>query len=145
MDKELDYMHSLQLEWGCITNLMCKISDIEDKIEGGWEELADMLTLATDEEERGNQDPVDVFFHLYMFLFRLYYRLKANPTVRKFNIVTEVDLYDKKYFRVTNYDYAMFRWAKRNKYDERMTNDYFDVEIEKLPKKVVLNFRKRIS
>lgn len=48
--EEIKQLHSLNLEWGCITNLMDKISTIEDSIEGGWQELVDMVADAMTEE-----------------------------------------------------------------------------------------------
>lgn len=49
--EEITKLHSLNLEWGCITNLLDKISDFEEKIEGGWPELIDMVVDAVSEEE----------------------------------------------------------------------------------------------
>ena len=31
--EEIQALHNLNLEWGCITNLMDKISEIEDKLD----------------------------------------------------------------------------------------------------------------
>lgn len=105
--EEIAKLHDISLEWGCITNLMDKISDIEDKIDGGWFELIDMVADAIT-EEGDNKDSVAVFFNLYQFLFRLYYRLKMDSTVRPFN---QYSKQDDKYW-ITNYNYEAFKWAK---------------------------------
>lgn len=104
--EEIKMMHNLNLEWGCITNLMDKISDIEDKIEGGWPELVDMVADAVTKEGE-NKDPASAFFNLYQFLWRLYYRLKINPEKRPFNQYSKVE--DK--YWITNYNYEALKWA----------------------------------
>lgn len=106
--EEIEQLHNLNLEWGCITNLMDKISTIEDSIEGGWPELIDMVADAVTEEGEA-KDPVSAFFNLYQFLWRLYYRVKANPEKRKFN---EYSKQGEEYW-ITNYDFKAFKWAKR--------------------------------
>ena len=106
---ETEEFHNLQLEWGCITNLTNKISDIEDRIEGGWPELIDMVADVIAEEGE-NKDSTKAFFSLYQFMFRLYYRLKANSERRPFNRIRE----DENAFYVGNYDYKFFQWAQAN-------------------------------
>lgn len=130
---ELQKIHEVNLEWGCITNLMNKISDLEDKIEGGWPELIDMVVEAIETDE--NSDPQETFFNLYQFLFRLYYRLKVNPTVREFNKVTKTKIVDKEVYRVTNYNYSNYKWAKANGFIGYISNDVIDLEADKLTDK----------
>ena len=125
---EINNMHELTLEWGCITNLMNKISDIEDKI--GWPELADMVADAVTVESQ-NTDPATVFFSLYQFLWRLYYRLKANPEKSPFNRWTK---YEDQYW-ATNYDYALFKWAHENGFVEGIDNLVIRVPANKLSDK----------
>lgn len=131
--EELRQIHDVDVEWGAVTNLMNKISDIEDKIEGGWPELIDMVVDAIDESAECDQ--AELFFNLYHFLFRLYYRLKVNPTVREFNIVTKTKILDKEVYRVTNYNYQNFKWARANGFAERISNDIIEIEADKLPDK----------
>lgn len=104
--EEINKIHSLNLEWGCITNLMDKISGIEDEIDGGWPELIDMIADAVTEEGE-NKDPASAFFSLYQFLWRLYYRLKTNSERRPFNQYSKEGT---KYW-ITNYNYEAFKWA----------------------------------
>ena len=139
--EEIKQMHELNLEWGCITNLMNKISDIEDKIDGGWPELIDMVVDAIDES--ANDDPTDLFFNLYQFLFRLYYRLKVNPTVREFNKVTKTKVLDKEVYRVTNYNYQNYKWAKAQGFVDRISNDVIEIESSKLPDNTRRAFERR--
>ena len=139
--EELEALHNLNLEWGCITNLLDKIGDIEDKIEGGWPELIDVLADAMDEE--GKSSPEELFFNLYQFLFRLYHRLKINPEVRKFNIVDKVTIAGKEVYRVTNYNYQNFKWAKINGFADTITNDFIDIDPNKLTTRQQQAFERR--
>lgn len=140
--EEIKQLHSLNLEWGCITNLMDKISTIEDSIEGGWPELIDMVVDAVSEEGEAKRDPAALFFDLYQFLFRLYYRLKANPKKRPFNIVQRSGVtcadghtyYDPEFF-IRNYDYTTFKWLKAIGCGDRISNDYACVPEDKLTDK----------
>lgn len=139
--EETKALHELNIEWGCITNLMDKISDIEDKIDGGWPELVEMVADAIDEDSRAN--PTDLFFDLYQFLFRLYYRLKTNPVVREFNQVSKVNILGKEVFRVINYNYQNFKWAKAHGFVSTMTNDFIDIDPNKLDDKTKRAFERR--
>ena len=115
--EEIQALHNINLEWGCITNLLDKISNIEDTIEGGWPELIDMLADAMS-EEGAKKDPVSVFFNLYAFMFRLYYRLKVNPKKREFNQYSNQE--DE--FWVTNYSYSVFVWAMKHGFTKGIDN-----------------------
>lgn len=139
--EEIKVLHELNIEWGCITNLMDKISDIEDKIDGGWQELVEMVADAIDEDAKAN--PTDLFFDLYQFLFRLYYRLKTNPEVREFNQVTKVNKATKEVYRVTNYNYQNFKWAKNNGFADKISNDFIDIDPDKLDDKTKRAFERR--
>lgn len=128
--EEIAKMHNLNLEWGCITNLMDKISDIEDKMAGGWPELIDMVADAVTEEGE-NKDAADAFFHLYQFLWRLYYRLKANPEKHPFNQYSKVG----EAYWVENYNYAMLKWAIANGFVQDISNNLIKVPADKLTDK----------
>lgn len=135
---EINYIHNLDLEWGCITNLMTKISDIEEKMDGGWDELAEMVADCFDEEKE--KDPAELFFNLYQFLFRLYYRLKARPEKSEFNRVTK----DGDIFDIHNYDYATFKWAKSLGLDT-ISNSDIRVPASKLTDKQLRHFERKCS
>lgn len=140
--EEIKQLHSLNLEWGCITNMMDKISDIEDKIDGGWPELVEMIADAVDEESNNKTPPAELFLYLYHFLFRLYYRLKINPTVREFNTVTRENILGKEVFRVTNYNYKHYKFAKKSG-SEKITNDFIDFDADSLQPGVRKAFEKK--
>lgn len=138
---EITKLHTLNIEWGCLTNLMDKISDMEEKIEGGWPELIDMVVDAVDEE--ANASPEELFKNLYQFLFRLYYRLKAEPVARVFNRVTKTKVLNEEVYRVTNYNYQTFKWAKAHGFVDTITNDYIDVYASKLDDKTKRAYERR--
>lgn len=135
---EINSIHNLELEWGCITNLMTKISDVEEKIDGGWPELIDMVADCFDEEKE--KDPTELFFNLYQFLFRLYYRLKANLEKSEFNRVTK----DGDIFNIHNYDYATFKWAKSLNLDT-ISNADIRVPASKLTDKQLRCFERKCN
>lgn len=126
-------MHQLSIEWGCVTNLMDKISDIVDE-NGDWMELIDMVTDAV-QEEMLNTDHAEIFFNLYQFFFRLYYRLKANPEKRPFNKVTKTTREGEDVFMVQNYDYDTYKWLKTIGCSNEMANDFAYIPAKKLSDK----------
>lgn len=140
--EEINDLHNLNIEWGCITNLMNKIGDIEDKINGGWPELIDMVADAVTEEGE-NKDMAELFFSLYQFLFRLYHRLKVNDTVREFNTVHKLTTRGKEVYRVVNYNYQTFKFARKVGAGSSITNDFIDFEADKLTTKQRASFDNR--
>lgn len=142
--EEINELHTRSLEWGCICNLMDKISDIEEKIDGHWDKLLDMLADMVDQE--GNEkDPATIFFDIYQYCFRLYYRLRSNPVVREFNQVDKVTIAGKEVYRVTNYDYKTFKWAKSGGFVEAISNDYIDLPEDKLTANQKRAFDRRLG
>lgn len=139
--EEIAALHNLNLEWGCITNLMDKISDIEERVEGGWPELIDMVVDAVSEEDENKSNPEELFFNLYQYLFRLYHRLKVNSKKRPFNTVKrcgstnhEGETYYDDYI-IYNYDYATFKWLKEIGCGKYMTNDWTKIPVDRLTDK----------
>ena len=129
--EEITEAHTRSLEWGCVCNLIDKISDIEDKMDGHWDELCDMIADTVDREGQ-EKNPEVIFFDIYEFFFRLYYRLRANPTKRPFNVVDKTNIAGKEVYRVTNYDYKTFKWAKSGGLMDGVSNDYMDLPVDKL-------------
>lgn len=129
--EEINEVHTRSLEWGCICNLIDKIGDIEDKIDGHWDELLDMVADTIDQEGR-EKSPEVVFFYLYEFFFRLHYRLRSNPTKRTFNQISKINISGKEVYRVTNYDYKTFKWARTGGFIDGVSNDYMDLPADKL-------------
>lgn len=142
--EEINELHTRSLEWGCICNLIDKIGDIEDKMDGHWDELLDMVADIIDQEGR-EKNPEIVFFYLYEFFFRLYYRLRSNPTKRAFNQISKTNISGKEVYRVTNYDYKTFKWAKSGGLMDGVSNDYMDLPSDKLTTNQRRAFERRIG
>lgn len=130
---ELTEMHSLNLEWGCITNLVNRITTIEDSIEGGWPELVDMVGDAMT-TEGSTKDPASVFFNLYGFFFHLVYRLKTHPERKPFNQYSHVEWGTSKedVYLIENYDYEAFKWALKSGFGDRIDNHRIIIPAKKL-------------
>lgn len=129
--EEINEIHTRSLEWGCVCNLIDKIGEIEEKIDGHWDELLDMIADMVS-EEGAEKDPTKVFFDIYAFCFRLYYRLRSNPTKRKFNQVSKVNIAGKEVYRITNYDYKTFKWVRSEGLTDEVSNDYINLPEDKL-------------
>lgn len=142
--EEIETVHARSLEWGCVANLVDKIADIESSIEGGWDELANMVADVIDKEGQ-EKDPVTIFFTIYVFFFRLYFRLKRNQTKREFNQVSKINIAGEEVYRITNYDYKTFKWAKSEGFMDRVSNDYIDLPADKLTTNQRRAFDRRIG
>lgn len=129
--KEANELHTRSLEWGCVCNLIDKIGEIEDSIDGYWDELIDMIADTIDQESQ-EENPEKIFFTIYEFFFRLYYRLRNNPIKRVFNQVDTLTIAGKEVYRITNYDYKTFKWAKSGGFIDGVSNDYIDLPTDKL-------------
>lgn len=125
-----DDPHQVSLEWGSITNLTTRIGDIEDKIEGGWPELLDMVADAITEEGE-NKDTEELFFRLYHFLFRLWCRVKRNPEKKPFN---QYSKQGDEYW-ITNYNYEAFKWARGLGAMDKIDNLVIKIPADKLTDK----------
>lgn len=141
---EIDELHTRDLEWGCICNLMDKIEEIEESIEGHWDELIDMLADIIEQEGR-EKDTSKIFFNIYPFCYRLYYRLRSNPVKRKFNQVDKINIAGKEVYRITNYDYKTFKWAKAEGFIDGISNDCIDLPSDKLTTNQRRAFDRRIG
>ena len=142
--EEINEMHTRSLEWGCICNLIDKIGEIEESIDGHWDELLDMLADMVSQEGK-EKDPATIFFDIYHYCFRVYYRLRANPTKRKFNQVDKINIAGKEVYRITNYDYKTFKWARSGGFIEGVSNDYIDLPVDKLTTNQRRAFDRRIG
>ena len=142
--EEIEEIHNRNLEWGCVCNLIDKISSIEEKIEGHWDELLDMLADMI-EEESHEEDPSKIFFIVYAFCFRFYYRLRNDATKRPFNIVSKTSIAGKEVYRITNYDYKTFKWARSEGFVDGASNDYIDLLADKLTVNQKRAFERRLG
>lgn len=142
--EEIEEVHTRSLEWGCIANLIDKISNIEEKLDGHWDELLDMIADMIDQEGR-EKDPAKIFFDIYSYMFRLYHRLRTNQTKRDFNQVSKTDIAGKEVYRITNYDYKTFKWARSEGFIDGVSNDYIDLPADKLTTNQRRAFERRIG
>lgn len=143
---DYEEVRDTQVEFGCIAKLIDRISVIVDKLE--WEELADMVADAFVLAEK-EQEPFKMFVDWYQFFFRLYYRVKTYKGPAPFNRIfrdqrvvghDEIQMY-----RVQNYDYKMFAWARKKGFTEFLTNDWFLVPVDKLTVAEKANFEKKVE
>lgn len=142
--EEIEEIHTRSLEWGCVCNLIDRITVIEDGMDGHWDELLNMIAdVITDEGNEKN--PATIFFDLYEFFFRLYYRLRSNPVKREFNQVTKTSIAGKEVYRVTNYDYKTFKWARLGGFLDGVNNDYIDLPADKLTTNQQRSFERRLG
>lgn len=141
---EIKDLYTRNLEWGCLCNLVDKISEIESNIEGHWDELAEMVANAIISEQ-DNKNPETLFFNLYEFMFRLYYRVRNNPTKRPFNQITKTTIKGEDVYRITNYDYNTFKWAKSVGASKNTTNDYIDFYAKEISDDLVRMFERRLK
>lgn len=141
---EINELKTRSLEWGCICNLINKIGDIEENIDGHWDELLDMIADVIHEEGE-EKDPTKLFFDVYEFFFRLYYRLRDNPAKRDFNQVSKTSIAGKEVYRITNYDHKTFKWARQGGFLETISNDYIDLPADKLTANQRHAFDRRIK
>ena len=142
--EEINEVHTEKLEWGSVTVLIDKIAHIEEDIDGHWDELLDMISDVL-YLEHDNQDSTEIFFTIYAFFFRLYYRLRANPTKRAFNQVSKINVAGKEVYRITNYDYKTFKWARTGGFMDGVSNDYMDLPADKLTTNHRRAFDRRIG
>ena len=142
--EEIEELHTQNLEWGCICNLIDKISGIEEKMEGHWDELLNMVADIMDEESN-EKDPSKIFFTTYEYCFRLYYRLRSFPIKRKFNQISKTNIAGKEVYRITNYDYKTFKWAKSGGFINEVSNDYIDLPTDKLTTNQKRAFERRLG
>lgn len=131
--EELSQLNQLSLAWGSISNVVDRIIAIEEGIDGGWPELVDMVGDAMTEEGE-NKDPASTFLNLYGFLYHLLFRLKADNSPRVFNKYEHIEWGTLKedVFVITNYDYKVFKWARKAGYNDRIDNERIIIAANKL-------------
>lgn len=129
--EEINELHTRSLEWGCVCNLIDKIGELEENIDGHWDKLLNMIADVISEEGE-EKDPSVIFFTIYEFFFRLYYRIRSNPIRREFNQISKITIAGEEVYRITNYDYKTFKWAKSGGFIGGVSNDYIDLPDKKL-------------
>ena len=140
--EEINEINQVSLEWGVIANLAMRIGDLENDMP--WPKLIDMISDAYDEAEK-EKDPVRLFFDWHQFFWRLYYRVKNMDKPKPFNIITKEERGGDEYFRIENFDYRMFIWARRKGFTDEMDNDRFYVLRDKLSPGELKSFERKIK
>ena len=129
--EELSTKRQSELAWGSIANIVDKISDEEEKIDGGWPELIDVVADAMT-EEGSVKSTTNAFVNLFNFLYHVLFRVKESPIKREFNMVSKLKIDGKEVYRINNYDYKSFKWAKSEGLASKVKNDYLDLPADKL-------------
>lgn len=142
--EELSVERQSELAWGSISNLVDKITDEEGKIDGGWPELIEIIADAMT-EEGSVKSTANAFASLFNFLYHVLFRLRDNPDKREFNIISKIKANDKEVYRITNYDYKAFKWARTGGFIDEVSNDFMDLPADKLTTNQRRAFDRRIG
>ena len=119
--------------WSAITNRMEKICEVADRLQ--WEELVNMIIDTFDEAVK-ETDGKKLFATYYQFFLRIYYRVKDKTAPEGFNIVYNdkrlVNNVEVPMFRIKNYDFKMYKWARDKGCLDTMTNDWYLIRKDSL-------------
>lgn len=132
--KELSELENV---WDALIRLAAKVDQIADEQE--WPELSEMVV-----DQMFNppeSDPSEIMFAQEQFLMRLCLRLKTHKK-SDFNIVSEVNYLDKDCFRIANYDYKTFMWARSLNLDT-IENNLIYIPMDKLSDKQIEALKKK--
>lgn len=132
--------------WSAITNRMEKICEVGDNLK--WEALINMI-VDTFDEAVTETDGAKLFAIYYQFFLRLYYRIKDYTEPKEFNIVYKDQRVEKNVeipmFRIENYDFKTYKWAKKKDCLDSMTNGWFLVRKDKLTPAEVRSLESRVK
>lgn len=131
-------MATTEAIWDGMSRLFEKVKDIAK--EQDWPELQSMVM---DQVFDGVDEatPDDKLFNQEAYLMRIcirYETFKKSP----FNIVSMCDRNGAKAFRIANYDYNTFLWA-RKVYDQEIDNNFIYIPYSKLNEKQIEAFKKK--
>lgn len=131
-----------ELAWGSVSNLIDKISEIEETIDGGWDDLVEMVADTIAEEGTVKSSSV-IFSYVFNFMYNLLFRLESNPTKRDFNIISKTKIDEKDAFKIENYDYKSFKWAKEKELAFKIDKDSLYILEDKLSESQKKSFNNR--
>ena len=130
----------------CVTKFADKISEESDRLE--WDELAQTVCDALEEYDN-KASKEDVFFGVFQFLYRLKLRVKHFDTKQEFNKIyqTNKDIKHEPtpFIRVVNYDYKMFKWARKKGFTEYLDNNMIEFPESALDEKTLKQFKDKIK
>jgi len=131
-------------EWEAIADLVGKIGEEADRL--NWPELINMVSDAYTEMEK-ETDSAIILFTWQQFFFRLLYRVKRMSSPIEFNTIYKTHRLEEHknipMYQINNYDYKMFLWARKKKFNDYTTNDYILVPIDDLSDKERESFEKK--
>ena len=117
------------LGWGTASALLAKAGDLAEAM--GRDDIINMLSDSFDLME-SEKDASKIFFNVYQYAWRVYFRMKFLNKDMPINRVTLENRNHEEVYVVSNYDYKMFLWAKSKGYTKTLTNNEFVVEPESL-------------
>ena len=128
--------------WGTAATLLGKAADLAEEM--GRDDIINMLSDAFDLMET-IREPSKVFFDVYQFAFRVYFRMKKLAKDMPINRVTLEHRGVDDVYVVTNYDFKMFLWAKNKGYASTISNNDFIVPPETLTPAEARRFEKQVQ
>lgn len=135
-----------QIQWSYISKLLDKIDEQAERLH--WDGLIDNAAEVFDSANR-ETDAAKVFFEPYQYLFRLYYRVKHFDKPREWNEIYKathtISHEEKPFFRIINYTYSTFLWARRNGFVDFLDNNVIDIPEDKLSPSQVKQFNSKVK
>lgn len=127
--------------WGTASALMNKAAELAEKMER--DDIINMLSDSYDimEQAKGNE----IFFNVFQFAWRMYFRMKFLDKNMPINRVTLENRNHEEVYVVSNYDYKMFLWAKSKGYGGTLTNNEFVVKPDSLTPAEARRFEKQVQ
>lgn len=125
--------------WGTASALLEKASEMAEEM--GRDDIINMLSDSYDlmEQAKGSE----IFFNVFQYAWRVYFRMKFLAKDMPINRVTLEDRNHEEVYVVSNYDYKMFLWAKSKGYGGTLTNNEFVVKPDTLTPAEARRFEKQ--
>ena len=125
--------------WGTASTLLAKASDLAEQM--GRDDIFNMLSDSFDLMETAKGD--EIFFNVFQFCYRIYYRMKVLDKDMPINRVTLEHRGTDDVYVVSNYDYKMFLWAKSKGFGDTINNLQFTVLPSSLTPAELSRFQKQ--
>ena len=125
--------------WGTASTLLAKASDLAEQM--GRDDIFNMLSDSFDLMETAKGD--EIFFNVFQFCYRVYYRMKVLDKDMPINRVTLEHRGTDDVYVVSNYDYKMFLWAKSKGFGDTINNLQFTVLPSSLTPAELSRFQKQ--